>query len=166
MRVFPSQLHRKESVLQYASIHTVEARKLEYDCPPTPYPREEGKPAQIAVGPYSNFLGSTVSKYQHPVEIAESLYQTCTKNREQRQPELYRLKATTKETALNTSPSFKRTRAQSKAGLGLFGSIGFPEITRIQATEKIPNLWKQPFGAPGSMESVPPVMSAAFSSSS
>ena len=24
---------------------TVEARKLEYDCPPTPKPREEGKPA-------------------------------------------------------------------------------------------------------------------------
>ena len=28
-----------------ATSATVEARKLEYDCPPTQKPREEGKPA-------------------------------------------------------------------------------------------------------------------------
>ena len=39
--------------------YTVEARKLEYDCPPTPRPRE-GKPAQVVAGPYSNILKSTV----------------------------------------------------------------------------------------------------------
>ena len=45
------------------TIHgTVEARKLEYDCPPTTKPREEGHPAYInrprPIIPYSNFLES------------------------------------------------------------------------------------------------------------
>ena len=38
---------------------SVNARKLEYDCPPTPKPVEEGKPTYIVPGPYSNFLEST-----------------------------------------------------------------------------------------------------------
>ena len=29
----------------YKALCTVEARKLEHDCPPTPKPREEGQPA-------------------------------------------------------------------------------------------------------------------------
>ena len=40
--------------------YTVEARKGKYDCPPTPKPREEGTPAQIVPGPYSNMLECTV----------------------------------------------------------------------------------------------------------
>ena len=36
----------------------VEARKLEYDCPPTPKPRDEGKPGEVVSGPYSNSLES------------------------------------------------------------------------------------------------------------
>ena len=39
---------------------TVEGRSLEYDCPTTPKPREEGKSAEIIPSPYSNFLKSTV----------------------------------------------------------------------------------------------------------
>ena len=42
------------------SYDTVQARKLEYDCPPSPKPREEGQPAEFAAGRYSNFLESTV----------------------------------------------------------------------------------------------------------
>ena len=43
---------------------TVEARKLEYDCPPTPELREEGKLARIAPGPYSKYLQCIVdTKY-------------------------------------------------------------------------------------------------------
>ena len=38
---------------------TVGARKLEYDHPPTPKPREEGKTSQIVLCPYSNLLEST-----------------------------------------------------------------------------------------------------------
>ena len=41
-------------------VSTEEARKLEHDCPPTPRPQEEGKPAKTVPGPYSNFLESTV----------------------------------------------------------------------------------------------------------
>ena len=37
---------------------TVEAGKLEYDCPPTPKPREEGTPASIVPVLHSNFLES------------------------------------------------------------------------------------------------------------
>ena len=38
-------------------LNTVEARKLKHDCPPTPKPGEEGKPAYIVLGPQSHFLG-------------------------------------------------------------------------------------------------------------
>ena len=38
----------------------IQARKLEYNCSPTPKPREEGKPGQIDPGPYSIFLEPTV----------------------------------------------------------------------------------------------------------
>ena len=38
----------------------IEAKLLEYDCPPTPKPREERKPTQITPNPYSNFLEPTV----------------------------------------------------------------------------------------------------------
>ena len=50
--------------LQPYSKGTVEARKLEDDPPPTPKPREEGRPAHIVPDPYSNFLESTVPKYE------------------------------------------------------------------------------------------------------
>ena len=43
--------------------HAVEARKLEYDCHPTPKPREEGKPAEIVLCPYSNFSKSTINPF-------------------------------------------------------------------------------------------------------
>ena len=33
----------------------MEFRKLEYDCPPTPKPREEGQPVQIVLGRYYSF---------------------------------------------------------------------------------------------------------------
>ena len=36
------------------TIATVEARKLQYDCPPTPRPREEGKPSLIVPGRHIN----------------------------------------------------------------------------------------------------------------
>ena len=39
---------------------TVEARKLEYDCPPTPKPIEEGIPAWIVPSQNSTFLKSTL----------------------------------------------------------------------------------------------------------
>ena len=39
---------------------TVEARKLEYGCPLSPKPTEEGTPAGIVPGPCSNFLESAV----------------------------------------------------------------------------------------------------------
>ena len=42
----------------------VEARKLEYDYPPYPKPRTEGKPASNVPDPYSNFLASTVNASQ------------------------------------------------------------------------------------------------------
>ena len=35
---------------------TVEARKLEYDGPPTPEPRQEGQPALIVLGPFLKLL--------------------------------------------------------------------------------------------------------------
>ena len=41
-------------------LRTAEVSKLEYDCPPTPKPREEGTPAYIVPGPYSKFLESIV----------------------------------------------------------------------------------------------------------
>ena len=44
------------------SQNTVEARKLEHECPPTPKRREEGKPASIILGPHSNCLESTVGR--------------------------------------------------------------------------------------------------------
>ena len=43
--------------------NTVEARKLEYDCPPYCEPGEEGKPASIVPKPYSNFLEFIVVQY-------------------------------------------------------------------------------------------------------
>ena len=46
--------------LTKAQLPTVEARKLEYDHPPTPKPRKEGKPAQNVPDPNSNFLEPTV----------------------------------------------------------------------------------------------------------
>ena len=39
---------------------TAEARKLEYGCPPTPKPREEGTQTSIVPDPDSNFLEPTV----------------------------------------------------------------------------------------------------------
>ena len=36
-------------------------RKLQYDCPPTPKPREDGKPAYIIQGPCSNVVGAYFS---------------------------------------------------------------------------------------------------------
>ena len=45
---------------------TVEARKLEYDCPPNPQPGEEGTAASIVPGPYSNLLESAVVQGVHP----------------------------------------------------------------------------------------------------
>ena len=43
---------------------TLEARKLEYDCNQTPKPREEGTPAEIVPGPYSNVLESARVLYR------------------------------------------------------------------------------------------------------
>ena len=54
--------------------HTVEARKFECGCPPTLKPGDEGTPAQIVPGPYSNFLESTVEFLQSSTSrLLESL---------------------------------------------------------------------------------------------
>ena len=45
------------------AFHALQTRKLEHDCPPTPNRREEGTPAYIVPGPYSNFLVSAVLIY-------------------------------------------------------------------------------------------------------
>ena len=39
------------------------SQKFEYNHPPTPKPREEGKPATTVLAPYSNFLESTVPSF-------------------------------------------------------------------------------------------------------
>ena len=44
--------------------YTVEARKLEYDCPLIPKPGKERTPS--LPGPYSNYLESTVASLQAP----------------------------------------------------------------------------------------------------
>ena len=38
-------------------------RKLEYDCPPTPKPVEEAKPAQMVLGPPSSILESILGMF-------------------------------------------------------------------------------------------------------
>ena len=40
--------------------NTAEARTLEHDCPPTPKPGEEGKPAEVVPESYSKLLETTV----------------------------------------------------------------------------------------------------------
>ena len=48
-------------IFQLSGVYcTVDARNLEYGCPPTPKAREEGTPAEIVPGPYSNLLESMV----------------------------------------------------------------------------------------------------------
>ena len=51
------------AIISTFSSTTVGARTWEYDQSPTPKPREEGTPAQIAPDPCSNFLESTVPLY-------------------------------------------------------------------------------------------------------
>ena len=50
-----------------------EARKLEYDYPPSPKFGEEGRPACIVPGPHSNFLESTLWLHEGTDRISTRL---------------------------------------------------------------------------------------------
>ena len=64
---------------QWPNTSTIEARKLEYDSPPTPKPREEEIPAYLVLDPlvldpYSNFLepaltGAQKASVAHPLGV-------------------------------------------------------------------------------------------------
>ena len=57
--------------------NTVDAIKLEYDHPPTSKAKEEGKPSQIVLCPYSSFVGvycAPRTKYYIPYTLPHTLY--------------------------------------------------------------------------------------------
>ena len=51
---------RRGDLCDVTRITVDSTKELEYDCPPTPNQREEAKPAQITLGPYSNLSEPSV----------------------------------------------------------------------------------------------------------